>query len=88
MFVVAISELTLISRNGRDQINSSAALRMAARVRSDFITPAAGFGTARNLDDALSITDTLSAINDVVSNIFAAKTGEGREGYAVFWNLK
>ena len=68
MFVVDIRELTLISRNGRDQINSSAALRMSARVRSDFTTFAADVGLTRNCWVVFFITDVVSEKTDSLSS--------------------
>ena len=68
-----MSELTFISRNGRDQMNSSAALRMAARVRSDFVAPGAGCSTARNGYEGRCISDMVSDINDTVSVVKEGK---------------
>ena len=60
--------LTVMSRNGCDQVNSSAASRMAARVRSDLPILGVGFGAARGLDDDLLISgiasDSIGAVSD------------------------
>lgn len=59
--------MTVISRNGRDQMNSSAALRMAARVRSDFVILSVGCGLARRRDDNFLIIGIISEYTDTVS---------------------
>jgi len=47
-------------------MNSSAALRIAARVRSDFVTLDASVGLARSFEDDSLISDIVSYINDTV----------------------
>ena len=61
--------MTVKSRNGRDQMNSSAAFRMAARVRSDLAIRGAGFGSTRNRCGDCFISDIASDINDDLSRI-------------------
>ena len=48
-------------------MNSSAAFRIAARVRSDFVILDAGFGAAASFEVNWLITDTVSVIYDALS---------------------
>jgi hypothetical protein len=56
-----------MSRNGCDQINLSAASRIAARVRSDFPILGTGCGLTRGRDDDCLISDTMLYYIDSVS---------------------
>ena len=62
-----IKDLTVISRNGCDHMNSNAESRMAARVRSDLITLDKGCGLTRGGEDSFVKYDTASYYNDIVS---------------------
>jgi CorA-like Mg2+ transporter protein len=65
--VGVISELTVMSRNGCDQMNLNAESRMAARVRSDLATLATGCGRTRGGEDNFVKCDTVSYYNDIMS---------------------
>ena len=52
-------------------MNSSAASKMAARVRSDFVILGLGSGEARSRDDGNLISDMMSDINDTASGSYA-----------------
>ena len=66
--------MTVISRNGRDHMNSSAAFRMVARVRSDFVILGVGREGVRNVDANLLITDIVSVFSDALSTICRARS--------------
>jgi hypothetical protein len=52
-------------------MNASAASKIAARVRSDFVILLAGSGEARSRDDGDLISDIVSDINDAASGFYA-----------------
>jgi len=54
-------------------MNSSAALRIAARVRSDFVTLGAGCGNARRRDDDCDFSDIVSDFSDTLSAVHKGK---------------
>ena len=57
-----------MSRNGRDQMSSSAAFRMAARVRSALPILSTGCGLTRSRDDDCFKTDTMSCYHYPMSD--------------------
>jgi len=70
-----------MSRNGCDQINSSAASRIAARVRSDLPILGVGSGVARGLGDDLLISDMVSYIIRTMSVGQTARSRRERRQY-------